>query len=109
MNDILTQLGLLCVTVICNILCGVYYNVNIKALSFDWYKLVNGVLKACIIGAIALGMATVFQYMPELAETVGVTPEFVINAAIVLYTAKTMVGLGKILGVKIAVKEEVTE
>ena len=106
MNEILTQLGLLCVAVICNILCGVYYNVNVKDLGFDWYKLMNGALKACIIGGIAIGMSTVFTYMSELAETVGVTPEFVINAAIVLYTAKTMVGLGKILGVKIEVKGE---
>ena len=106
MNEILTQLGLLGVAVVCNILCGTYYNVNIKSLDFDWYKLLNGALKACIIGGIAIGMATVFGYMPELAETVGVTPEFVINAAIVLYTAKTMIGLGKILGVKIEVKGE---
>ena len=109
MNEALTQLGLLAVAVICNILCGVYYNVNIKSFDFDWYKLMNGVLKACIVGAIALGMATVFQYMPELAESVGVTPEFVINISIVLYASKTMVGLGKILGVKIETKEKVKE
>lgn len=104
MNEILIQLGLLGIAVVCNILCGVYYNVNVKEIAFDWYVFMNGVLKACIIGAIAVGMSVVFNYMPELAETVGVTPLFVVNAAIVLYSAKTMIGLGKILGVKLEVK-----
>lgn len=106
MNEILTQLCLLGIAVVCNVLCGTYYNVNVKDLNFDRIKMINGIVKAIIIGAIAVGMSTVFMHMPELADTIGVTPEFVINAAVVLYTAKTMVGLGKILGVKIQVNEK---
>ena len=104
MGEMLIQLGLLAVAIICNILCGIYYNINIKDANFDWYKLVNGVLKAIIISAVAIGMAFVFENKPELSEAVGVTPNFVINSAIILYVSKALVGLGKILGIQVDIK-----
>ena len=104
MSEMLIQLGLLAVAIICNILCGIYYNINIKDANFDWYKLVNGVLKAIVISAVAIGMAFVFENKPELSEAVGVTPNFVINSAIILYASKALVGLGKILGIKVDIK-----
>ena len=104
MSEMLIQLGLLAVAIICNILCGIYYNINIKEANFDWYKLVNGVLKAIVVSAVAIGMAFVFENKPELSEAVGVTPNFVINSAIILYVSKALVGLGKILGIKVDIK-----
>lgn len=104
MSEMLIQLGLLAVAIICNILCGIYYNINIKDANFDWYKLVNGVLKAIVISAVAIGMAFVFENKPELSEAVGVTPNFVINSAIILYVSKALVGLGKILGIQVNIK-----
>ena len=104
MSEMLIHLGLLAVAIICNILCGIYYNINIKEANFDWYKLVNGVLKAIVISAVAIGMAFVFENKPELSEAVGVTPNFVINSAIILYVSKALVGLGKILGIKVDIK-----
>lgn len=104
MSEMLIQLGLLAVAIICNILCGIYYNINIKEANFDWYKLVNGVLKAIVISAVAIGMAFVFENKPELSDAVGVTPNFVINSAIILYVSKALVGLGKILGIKVDIK-----
>ena len=104
MSEMLIQLGLLDVAIICNILCGIYYNINIKEANFDWYKLVNGVLKAIVISAVAIGMAFVFENKPELSDAVGVTPNFVINSAIILYVSKALVGLGKILGIKVDIK-----
>ena len=104
MSEMLIQLGLLAVAIICNILCGIYYNINIKDANFDWYKLVNGMLKAIVISAVAIGMAFVFENKPELSEAVGVTPNFVINSAIILYVSKVLVGLGKILGIKVDIK-----
>ena len=106
MSEMLIQLGLLAVAIICNILCGIYYNINIKEANFDWYKLVNGVLKAIVISAVAIGVAFVFENKPELSEAVGVTPNFVINSAIILYVSKALVGLGKILGIKVDIKGE---
>ena len=104
MSEMLIHLGLLAVAIICNILCGIYYNINIKEANFDWYKLVNGVLKAIVISAVAIGVAFVFENKPELSEAVGVTPNFVINSAIILYVSKALVGLGKILGIKVDIK-----
>ena len=104
MGEMLIQLGLLAIAIICNILCGIYYNINIKDANFDWYKLVNGVLKAIVISAVAIGMAFVFENKPELSEAVGVTPNFVINSAIILYVSKALVGLGKILGIQVDIK-----
>ncbi len=106
MSDMLFQLGLLAVAIICNILCGIYYNINIKDANFDWHKLANGVLKAIVVAAVAIGMAFVFENKPELSEAVGVTPNFIMNSAIILYVSKAMVGLGNILGVKIEVKNK---
>ena len=106
MSEMLIHLGLLAVAIICNILCGIYYNINIKEANFDWYKLVNGVLKAIVISAVAIGVAFVFENKPELSEAVGVTPNFVINSAIILYVSKALVGLGKILGIKVDIKGE---
>ena len=85
---------------------GIYYNINIKDANFDWYKLVNGVLKAIVISAVAIGMAFVFENKPELSEAVGVTPNFVINSAIILYVSKAIVSLGNILGIKIETKNK---
>ena len=104
MSEMLIHLGLLAVAIICNILCGIYYNINIKEANFDWYKLVNGVLKAIVISAVAIGVAFIFENKPELSEAVGVTPNFVINSAIILYVSKALVGLGKILGIKVDIK-----
>ena len=39
MIEILNYLPLLGIAVICNILCGIYYSINMKEISFDWNKL----------------------------------------------------------------------
>lgn len=102
--EIFDSLKILLIAVICNILCGAYYNVSVKDIKFDWIKLLNGVIKALIVGIIAVGMSYVFGQMPELTEAIGITPMMIMNSAIILYVGKTLVGLGKILGVNVEVK-----
>lgn len=104
MMEIFDSLKILLVAVVCNILCGAYYNVSVKDIKFDWIKLLNGVIKALIVGIIAVGMSYVFGQMPELTEAIGITPMMIMNSAIILYVGKTLVGLGKILGVNVEVK-----
>lgn len=104
MMEIFKDLGILAIVVLCNILCGTYYNVNIKDIKFNWIKLLNGVIKALIVGIIAVGMSYVFSQMTELTEAIGITPMMIMNSAIILYVGKTLVGLGKILGVNVEVK-----
>jgi hypothetical protein len=102
--EIFDSLKILLIAVVCNILCGAYYNVSVKDIKFDWIKLLNGVIKALIVGIIAVGMSYVFSQMPELTEAIGITPMMIMNSAIILYVGKTLVGLGKILGVNVEVK-----
>lgn len=102
--EIFDSLKILLMAVVCNILCGAYYNVSVKDIKFDWIKLLNGVIKALIVGIIAVGMSYVFGQMPELTEAIGITPMMIMNSAIILYVGKTLVGLGKILGVNVEVK-----
>lgn len=102
--EIFDSLKILLISVVCNILCGAYYNVSVKDIKFDWIKLLNGVIKALIVGIIAVGMSYVFSQMPELTEAIGITPMMIMNSAIILYVGKTLVGLGKILGVNVEVK-----
>lgn len=104
MIEILNYLPLLGIAVICNILCGIYYNINMKEISFDWNKLFNGIMKAIIVIVVFIGMAYIFDQMKELAEALGVTPKFIMVSAITLYTSKVLVSLGKILGVEIKVE-----
>ena len=104
MMEIFKALGILSIVVLCNILCGIYYNVNIKNMKFDWTKLLNGIIKAVIVGVIAVGMSFVFTEMPELTEAIGITPMVIMNSAIILYGGKALVGLGKILGVNVNIK-----
>lgn len=104
MMEIFDSLKILLIAVVCNILCGAYYNVSVKDIKFDWIKLLNGVIKALIVGIIAVGMSYVFGQMPELTEAIGITPMMIMNSAIILYVGKTLVGLGKILGVNVEVK-----
>ena len=104
MIEILNYLPLLGIAVICNILCGIYYSINIKKISFDWNKLFNGIMKAIIVIVVFIGMAYIFDQMKELAEALGVTPKFIMVSAITLYTSKVLISLGKILGVEIKIE-----
>ena len=104
MIEILNYLPLLGIAVICNILCGIYYSINMKEISFDWNKLFNGIMKAIIVIVVFIGMAYIFDQMKELAEALGVTPKFIMVSAITLYTSKVLISLGKILGVEIKIE-----
>ena len=106
MLEILNYLPLLGIAVVCNVLCGIYYNINVKEIKFNWLKLLNGIMKAIIVIVVFIGMAYIFDQMKELAEALGVTPKFIIISAITLYVGKALVALGKILGVSVEVKKE---
>ena len=79
---------------ICNILVGLFYSINIKNIKFDWTILVNGIIKAIII-SVFIGLSYIFDSLKELAEGNRVTPKFVLISAITLYTSKAIVGLSK--------------
>ena len=105
MKEILNYLPLLAIAMMSNILCGVYYNINVKEIKFDWIKLLNGLIKATIVATVFIGVAYIFDNMSDLSTALGVTPQFIMISAVTLYTGKALVSLAKILGVDITVKK----
>ena len=104
MLEILNYLPLLGIAVVCNILCGIYYNINVKEIKFNWLKLLNGIIKAIIVIVVFIGMAYIFDQMKELAEALGVKNKYIMVSEITLYTSKVLISLGKILGVEIKIE-----
>ena len=105
MKEILNLLPYLGVAMILNIVAGTWYNVKVQDFKFDWKILANGVWKALCLAGIYIGLAYIFDGLPSLAETIGVTPTFIIKLAIATYTALVIVSLAKIQGINIKVKE----
>ena len=103
MNEIINLLPILTVAILMNIGAGLYYNIGTKDLTFDMKKLVNGIIKAFIICGMFVGTAYCFDSTD--LSSIGVTPQIIMNSAIVLYVSKSVISLGKILGVEVHKKE----
>lgn len=99
MSDILHYLPVLLVSIGMNILLGLYYKIGINRLSFDLKILLNGVIKAGIIGIVFIGMAFCFDRVD--LSSLGVNPCIFMHSAIFLYMGKAMSNLAKILGVQV--------
>ena len=108
MDEIIRTLPILAVAILMNIGAGLYYNIRnqdlLVYLSFDMKKLVNGVIKALIICGMFVGTAYCFDSTD--LSSIGVTPQFIMNSAIVIYVSKSVISLGKILGVDTEHKKE---
>lgn len=91
------QLIALVLAAVANILMGLYNNIGKEGCSFSIKTLLQGIVKVIIIVMTFLVIAYCFD-MTDLSA-LGVTPDLVINAAIVLYMTKAMHNMMKILGV----------
>ena len=98
METILNLLPVLAIAIVMNTATGIYYNVGTNKMQFDLKILVSGVIKACIVGFCFIGTAYCFE-MTDL-NSIGVSPDLIMNAAITLYVGKTISSLMKILGVE---------
>lgn len=87
-----------------NIVAGLYYNIGTKKISFDLKILISGIVKAGIIAGMFI--ATAFCFERADLSSIGITPIFIINSAIILYVSKALVSLAKILGVDINNRKE---
>lgn len=105
MKEVVNLLILLGLSVIGNILGGVYVNINLSKLNFDWKKLVTGIIKALCISFMFLILAFIVESIPNVTETIGIEPKALIVSAIIIYATKIAGHLMKIFGIK---KEEVT-
>lgn len=87
----------LAIAIAINVLLGLYNNISIDKCNFDWKILANGIIKAAIIACAFMGIAYAFDSTD--LSTIGVTPDLIMNSAIILYMTKAVQNLIKILGI----------
>lgn len=104
MTEILTLLPVLATAIAMNIMAGIYYNIGTQKMDFEWKIFVAGIVKAAIVAGMFVGTAYCFEYTD--LSSIGVTPELLMNSAIILYVGKAVTSLGKILGVSDTLKHE---
>lgn len=104
MKEVFDLLLLLGLSVIGNILGGIYVNINLSKIEFDWKKLLTGLIKAICVCFMFLILAFIVESIPNVTDTIGVEPKALIVSAIIIYATKIAGHLMKIFGIK---KEEV--
>ena len=103
MTEIIKLLPVLAVAIVMNIGAGLYYSIGTKNLTFDWKKLISGIIKAGIVAGMFIGTAYCFEATD--LSSLGVEPMLIMTSAIALYVGKAVVSLGKILGIEIKTKQ----
>lgn len=98
-----SQLIALCIAALVNVLLGIYNNIGVEGYKFDIRKLINGLIKAVIIIVAFIGIAYCFD-ITDL-NSLGLTPDMIVNTAIILYIGKSLQNLTKILGVETSLKK----
>ena len=97
------QLIALCIAALVNVLLGLYNNIGVERYKFDVRKLINGLIKAVIIIVAFIGIAYCFD-VTDL-NSLGLTPDMIVNTAIILYISKSLQNLTKILGIETSLKK----
>ena len=109
-DDLIRLLSVLGIAIVINLLCSTYYekefseivsDFNIKYLLYNLYKIL-------IIIVATFGLAYIFQIFPELSEYLGVKPKFILISAINIYSGKALLSFGRILGVDIKLKNNIS-
>ena len=98
-----SQLIALCIAALVNVLLGLYNNIGVERYKFDVRKLINGLIKAVIIIVAFIGIAYCFD-VTDL-NSLGLTPDMIVNTAIILYISKSLQNLTKILGIEASLKK----
>lgn len=99
MKEIIELLPVLAVAVLMNICAGIYYNIGTGKMKFSLTVLLTGIIKALIVSGLFIGTAFCFEATD--LSSIGVTPPFVMTSAVTVYVGKSLISLGRILGVEI--------
>lgn len=99
MKEIIDLLPILGTAMGLNILFGAYNAFSNDKLTFDKKKLIQGILKAIVIGLGFIGAAYCFEYSD--LSSLGITPIMIMNMSIILYVSKFINNLAKVLGVDV--------
>ena len=98
-----SQLIALCIAALVNVLLGLYNNIGVERYKFDVRRLINGLIKAVIVIIAFIGIAYCFD-ITDL-NSLGLTPDMIVNTAIILYVGKSLQNLTKILGIETSLKK----
>ena len=101
LDTIIKYLPVLGVLIAVNIMLGLYNNIENIYETFDWRKLIKGIVKALCISGAFIGLSYSFD-ATETTINLGVfeiNPEVIMTSAIVLYLGKGLRNLASILGV----------
>lgn len=99
MENIITYLPLLAIAIAVNMALGVFGKLGVEKIPFDRHIFVNGIIKAAIIGVSFVGLAYIFDFVD--LTSLGISPDLIMSAAIILYTGKACTKLASILGVTV--------
>ena len=95
MNEVLYLMLPLAVSVIVNIALGMYYNIGTQKFAFDYKILLNGIVKASIVGGSFIGLALGID---------GLSSMVIMNGALVMYGGYAVKSLYDALKVKVIKK-----
>lgn len=101
LDNIIMYLPVLGVLVLVNITLGLYNNIENICETFDWRKLIKGILKALCISGAFVGLAYSFDATGTSIDlgVFDINPEAIMVSAIILYIGKGLQNLTSILGV----------
>lgn len=105
-QEIMNYLMILGLLVLANIMLGMFYNINVKKFKFNIVKLLNGIVKSVIVVFSFCVLYYAFYQLPELTQSIGFDPQFIMFGAIVVYATKVISDLANILGVSTPTESE---
>ena len=100
-NVVVQYLPVLAVTMLVNMILGMYYNIGVFHENFDWKKMLQGVIKALIVAVSFIGLAYCFDATKTIIDigALEVNPELIMTSAISIYLVKDTITLANILKV----------
>ena len=109
-DTIIRYLPVLGVSIIVNILLGLYHNIGMEGQSFDWKKLVQGAAKAGVVAVAFVGLAYCFDATDTIIDlgVLELDPNLIMISAITIYMIKGVTTLANILGIKTINKAEIS-
>ena len=109
LDTIIKYLPVLGVSIIVNILLGLYHNIGMKGQTFDWKKLVQGAAKAGVVAVAFVGLAYCFDATDTIIDlgVLELDPNLIMISAITIYMIKGVTTLANILGIKTNGKIEI--
>ena len=101
LDTIIKYMPVLGVLIAVNIALGLYNNIENICETFDWRKLVKGIVKALCISGSFIGLAYSFDVTGTSIDlgVFDIDPEAIMISAIILYLGKGLQNLASILGV----------